>query len=283
MISVNIYDYHNYRTFLSDWFKEQKKTTKGFSLRAFASKAGLSCHSFCSAVVKGRRNLTKAAIEKMVKGLGLDKKQSRYFPALVCFNQAKSIHEKLKYKNELQQEIRSIGKGMSKPYRLIEDQYQFFSKWYHSVVYTLIDMQSFRDEFAVLAQTVDPPITVKQAQESAALLERLSLVYKDDNGIYKICNSSLTTDDQTKMLALSQYYIAGTSLARRAIEQLPSDERNISGVVVGVSPECYKRMVERVNAFRRELVQMAVEDDMPANRVYQLALYLFPVSKEYKA
>ena len=278
--AVKVYDYHDYRAFLADWFDEQRRARKGFSLRAFAAKAGIACHSYCSAVVRGRRNLSKTACERMVEGLGLEKGQARYFRALVHYNQTTKLRDKLAYKRKMEQEIRAADRDISPPYRLVEDHFQFFSRWYHSVVYNLIGMEPFTGDYVDLAQTVEPSISVKQARGSVQLLERLGLIQKGANGTYRVSHAALRTDDQIKSLALSQYYIAGTGLARRAVEETPGDQRNVSGVVVGVSHECYARMVERINAFREELVQMAVDDTAPADRVYQLALYLFPVSRE---
>ena len=41
----------------------------------------------------------------------------------------------------------------------IRDQYEFYSKWYHSAIRSLIDMYPFKDDYSWLAKNVYPPIT----------------------------------------------------------------------------------------------------------------------------
>ena len=89
-----LFDYDNFRTFLQDYFVEQKRLRAVFSHRFFAAKAGFSSSSYCLNVIRGRFNLTPKSVDKMAQAMELDNRQKAYFAALVQYNQAKRTEER---------------------------------------------------------------------------------------------------------------------------------------------------------------------------------------------
>ena len=89
-----IFEYDNYRFFLRDFFKEQKRLKAAFSHRFFARRAGFSSSSFCAHVIEGKRNLTADSLRRMLKGLGLSGRPATYFESLVHYNQARTAEDR---------------------------------------------------------------------------------------------------------------------------------------------------------------------------------------------
>src|SRR6185369_4159464 len=77
--------------------------------------------------------------------------------------------------------------------RLRQDQFQFYSKWYHSVIRSLIEMAGFKDDFKRLAAALSPRITAREAEASVRLLEKLGLIVKNADGVYQATHKTITT------------------------------------------------------------------------------------------
>src|SRR3954467_8725455 len=87
----SVYDYLDYRRYLSDYLTARRLIDAKFSLRAFAVKAGLplSNSSFFSKVIAGKRNLTLDKQFRLAKAMKLSNNEIKYFGLLVQFNQSK--------------------------------------------------------------------------------------------------------------------------------------------------------------------------------------------------
>ena len=68
-----------------------------------------------------------------------------------------------------------------------------------------------------------------------------------------------------------------TLLAADAIDNVPKEERNISGVTIGISEKNIKKVNEELERCRNRLMELAAEDE-DSDRVYRANLHLFPVS-----
>ena len=102
------------------------------------------------------------------------------------------------------------------------------------------------------------------------------LIKKDAEGNYKLTDSAITTGDRTSRLALRGFHQHCLKLGADSIDREPPDSRHISGLTLGISKESYHRIVERVNAFRKE-IDLIAEEDSDADKVYQMQFLLFPV------
>jgi uncharacterized protein (TIGR02147 family) len=274
---ISVFQYTNYRKFLKDKFDEKKRENPRYSHRIFSKSAGLKSSNFLNLIIKGQRNLTRETILRFTSALRLPEKDAQYFEYLVLFNQGKTLKDKDAYFKKAMEVARRV-KTLQRSKLIHEDQYEFYSKWYNTCIWALIDMYVFAGDFKWLAQQVHPPVTVKQARESVALLEKINLVKKMDSGVYKVQHNTISTGDSVKSLALSQFYVDTLKLAAQTVEELPKDKRNITGVTMGLSRKTYDAIVEKINALRQEIIDLA-NADTKSEVVYQLTMPLIPISK----
>lgn len=73
----------DYRQFIAEALSILRKDKRGFSLAAFARKAGFGSRGFIVDVVSGKKRLTSRSLPKVVKGLGLKGKYRQLFVTLV--------------------------------------------------------------------------------------------------------------------------------------------------------------------------------------------------------
>jgi uncharacterized protein (TIGR02147 family) len=274
----SIFNYHDYRKFLADYYEEKKTSRTAFSYQNFSRKAGFLSKSFMFNVINGLKNLSRASVVKICEALEFSKTEAAYFENLVYFNQAPNFTERNFYYEKLNA-IHPVTTEASNARRLRKDQYEFYSNWYHVVVRSLIDL--FPDEtrdYSKLAKMVYPAIKPKQAQKSVELLLRLGLIEKQKNGTYKISSKVLSTGKEAQSLAVQHFHLACMELAAKALRELPGNRRNISGLTLGISPKAYEKICDIIYSSQEKILEVA-EKDTDSDGVYQLNFQLFPVAR----
>ena len=83
---------------------------------------------------------------------------------------------------------------------------------------------------------------------------------------------------ETVGIHVANYHRAMMVRAAESIDLVPSDDRDISSLTLGVGQGGLARLKERVQRFRRELLELSLLEDEP-ERVVQLNFQLFPLSK----
>lgn len=270
-----IFEYLDYREFLRDYYQSKKEANPGFSLRAFSDKIGFKAKDFISRVMQGNKNLSAQSIQKITSGLKFGKRESAFFEDLVWFNQSETMEEKNRWFEKMQNELKIV-RFAAGQHQLAFYQYQVYSHWRHLVVRSLIGMYGFKGDFASLAKSVHPAISIEEAKESVELLEKCNLIEKKEDGSYALVNKDITTGDRTSRIALRGFHQHCLSLGADSIDRDPPNMRNISGLTLGISRESYEKIVERISAFRKEIAQIA-DEDKSADQVYQMQLLLFPI------
>lgn len=277
---INVFDYTEYRKFLADYYSDQKEKMPQFSYKYFANKAGFKNKGFVFNIVKGVKNLSKTSIFKISRAMDLNKSESDYFENLVAFNQAKDLDEKNHFYKRMET-VKNRGNKKSDIPLIRKDQYDFYSSWYLSAIRSLIDMYEFKDDYKWLSQNVYPAITTKQAKNAVITLEKLGLIAKKNNGSYKVKDKTVTTGKEVSSLAVSNLHLETMKLAANALNQIPKNKRNITGLTLGISQKTYETICEEIQNFQSKIMEL-VEKDKDADRVYQLNFHLFPLSNTEK-
>ena len=270
-----VFEYLDYREFLKDYYNSKKEANPAFSLRVFSDKIGFKAKDFISRVMSGSKNLSDQSISKVAAGLRLGKHETEFFTGLVKFNQAETTEDRNTAFEEMQAALK-VARFAEKQHVLGHAQYMVYSHWRHLTVRSLIGMFGFNGDYETLAKQVRPHITAEEAKKSVQLLEECELIKKDKSGKYVLTENSITTGDRTSKLALRGYHQHCLKLAADSIDRDPPSSRHISGLTLGISQEGYERIVERINAFRKEIALIA-EEDQNSDKVFQLEFAMFPV------
>jgi len=82
---LSLLSYTDYRSFLNDFYKEQKRNVPSFSIRYIASKTGVD-PAHVARILKGKRHVSAKNINKFMKLCKLDNQECTYFECMVAFN-----------------------------------------------------------------------------------------------------------------------------------------------------------------------------------------------------
>jgi uncharacterized protein (TIGR02147 family) len=270
----NIFDYTSYRKWLEDFCDAQKTLHTSFSFRSIAHKIGFASPNYLQLVIQGKRNLGNESISRIATTLGLGKKAARYFRLLVDFGQASDITDKNRSFTAI---IRF--KNRSTAAKIIADQFEYYSEWYHCVVRELAaGLQADSIDYANLARRVYPAILPKQAKKSVALLLKLGFLYVNEQGLFGQASPFLTTDRETQSIAVRNFHDTMLNIAREALVNVPPESREISSLTMRISEAGFEKIKTRIQDFKEELMQI-IRDDENVDRVYQADFLFFPVSK----
>ncbi|MBN1758945.1 MAG: TIGR02147 family protein [Chitinispirillaceae bacterium] len=267
-----IFDYSDYRLFLRDYLSTVKSHGTQLTYEELGRRVGFTSKGFVTQILQGKSNIPKEKISRFAGALGLKKREADFFELLVRFNQAKTHRAKNETFKELvtgfKTRIRHIG----------PEKYEFYSAWYYSAVRSLLGYYRFDGDYAKLAQQLIPAITPRQAKKAIDLLERLSLIEKDDEGMYRLTARLLTTGDTVDSLALVNFQQNTMDLAKEALETVHKDSRHGSTLTLGLSPEGYRQAVDKIAQLRKDLLSIA-QFDRHIDRVIQVNLHAFPLTK----
>jgi uncharacterized protein (TIGR02147 family) len=268
----DITSYSDYRQYLKDYVA-YKKSLGYISNRWFAQKVGINSSSWLTVVLQGRKGISAKIANKISQVLKHSRAEAEYFEALVLFNQARITEERNLYYRQLL----SLRKSLDIQ-KMDGEQYEFYATWYHSVVRSIIGMMDFRDEHAFVARNVNPPITEAQVVKSVALLDRLGLIKKNEDGFYRLSSSAISTGEEWKSVAVSGYQQETMKMGWEALDRFKSGKRDVSTLSLGISEQGMNAIKEEIRAFRKKIMQIAVDDE-PADRVYQMNIQFFPMSE----
>jgi uncharacterized protein (TIGR02147 family) len=177
--------------------------------------------------------------------------------------------------------VKVLAKDGSQPQLVRKEQYQYYSEWYHAIIRSLIGLYGFQGDYDKLAQMVYPSITSTQAKKSIILLENLGFITKDDQRGYRLVDKTITSAPEVISLAIHNYHVQASEVARKALNDLPRDRRNFTGITLGISSSVYLQVCREIEAFRTRLLDLAQNDvsNSEEQGVYQLNFQLFSVSQ----
>ena len=271
---INIFEYLNYRDFLKDAYEERHANDWRFSHRFIAEKSGFDSSMF-NKILQGKRNLTDRIIDIFASIFCNGDREKSYFANMVAFNQAKTHSESRQFLEKL------VATKECKVEDLAKDQFEYFDHWYHAVVRELVTFYPYVGDDAALGLMVRPPISASQVKSSIALLERLSMIKKnEETGFYEQTQGLVSSGTESYSTAVNAYIQQNLDVAQSAMDRFERGERNLSTLAFGCDDETYNELVEMVRRFRREVLAKVQSCKKP-NRVFQLGMQLFPLSDPY--
>lgn len=264
----------DYRQYLRDFYEDRKQQVPGYSYRVFCRKSGIKSPSLFIEVIQGKRNLTRRTIPAFIKGLGLTDTDASFFTQLVAFNQSTTSEEK--------QSCLERMRGLRRPVKqkvIPLDQREYFSKWYNPVLRESACIFDWHEDFSLLARSLDPPISTREARNGVSLLLRLGMIVKNPDGKYVQADQAITTGPEVVSDGVRMLNRHLSALGVEAIERFPPSKRDISSMVIGVSSQAFSLIKQEILEFRRRIARI-VDDENHPDQVYNVNIQFFPTSRK---
>ncbi|HEX7479011.1 MAG TPA: TIGR02147 family protein [Polyangiales bacterium] len=267
---LDVFKYLDFRQFLADLYELKKR--RGYSYRAFSRAAGLGAPNYLKLVVSGQRNLTAAMAERFAATCGLQGDGATYFERLVAFNQAKTTEER----NASYAQLAAF-RRYRQAHRLEHAQAAYHSKWYLPAIRELCASPDFKPDPRWIASVLRPAIEPAEAKQALDLLVTLGLLTRDEQGRLRQADPVVSTGAETQNMNVRNYHAEMMRRAAAAMELFPATERDISSLTLCVGPLALAQIKQRIQAFRRELIELA-EGERGRSQALQINFQLFPLS-----
>lgn len=216
----------------------------GYSLRSYARSLGVS-HSLLSLVLAGKR-APSARLSALVAKSGV-----------------------------LRNQMRSGDRGESQYTDLKEEDFARIASWVHYAILSLVHLPGFSPSGKDLAYR----LRITRVQAMAAwrdLVQTGTLVKKE--GKWVRSKKQLTVNN-TASSETSRAFVRGfLKKAEESLDTEPFSARNLTTITFPMREADLPVAIEQIKDFRRKLCKN-MENRESADRVYTLAIQLFPLSK----
>ena len=159
------------------------------------------------------------------------------------------------------------------------DSFRFFSDWKNPVIRELAPAMPGAKPLA-LAHACRPKVSAAEVSETLKFLVNAGLLKKDESGNYQQTDKSVTTGpmDATPVAVRGLHRQMG-EIALETIEGVPQDERNFSGLTLGVTRGAYEEIVKEIAEFRKRVIAIATREE-ETDDVYRMNIQFFPMTNK---
>lgn len=267
-----MFRYHDYRAFLASYYEAKKP--RGFSYRAFARAARLGAPNYLQLVINGQRGLTERMARRFAQTCGLAGDAADYFVALVAFNQSDTNEER----NEHYQKLGRF-RRYRRAHKLELADAAYHSTWYLPAIRELSLSRAFRDDPEWIGSMLRPRVKAADVREALQTLLELGLLQRTEDGKLSQKLRVVSTGAETQGLHVANYHAEMMQRATAAMSDVPACERDISSLTLCLGSRGIVQLKERIQAFRRELLELSETETKPS-RVVQVNFQLFPLSAD---
>jgi uncharacterized protein (TIGR02147 family) len=266
-----LFSYFDYQEYLRDFYEERKRENPFVSYRYMGGKLDLD-PGFLLKVMQGKLHLSEKSLPRICGFLKLSEREADYFGMLVRYNKAKNPADIKLYFEQLA----ALRDSRARPVQ--ESQYAFYQKWYHSAIHALLSIYEFRGDYRELGSLLSPSITAAEARASIRLLVKLNMARRDENGVFRPADALVTSGERWQEGAIRDFQEQTIRLSAEALERCPREERDISTVTITLAEHELPEIRERIRQLRQSI--LSLDTDTTPERVYQLNIQLFPVTRK---
>ncbi len=264
---VNIFDFTKFRKFLEEYQECRQRSEPKFTRTEFCNRLGLpKTRSYFNDVLRGKP-VTPEMQGRFEKVIGLKGAESKYFDAMIRFDQAKVGDARDKAFEEML--------ALNPHPQVIVDPESFalFSHWYNVVLFHLLEVEKVGDDLSELAKKIFPPVPQKKLESALALLQKMHLVRKNVDGEWKPTRESFSTVQQCKDKMVLQYQKQCLELSKEVLES--AESRDMTTFSFSVSQKGRRRIAQEVEKFKERIRRVISSDVDPATEVEHINLHVF--------
>ncbi len=271
--SINIYDFIDYREFLSSYIEQMQEVKSSWSLNAFANLLGAKNGSTIFKILNEERNLGNELTKKICNYFNFLPEQEEYFRDLIKldqFSKSSTIYKLVKrgLKSKLEDtKVRNVEMNRDSSNSSI---------WYY-ILRVLIENKILDPETYKLKEElyVCPPSNIQQI---VADLKREKLLIKKDGKLI-LSDEHLETLTSTIPGSLCRTHINMLEFTIETFKNIDFNKENLysSNYTVSLTEEDYKELRNELAETIRVFVNECSGKIKSQKKVYQLQFQLYPL------
>lgn len=269
-----IYDYVDYRAFLSDSLAHIQNKNSKYSATAYVRQAGFGENSrgYFNLIMNGKRNLSSSTILGFARTLKLNEKETFHFENLVHYNQATTESEKVLYFERINKNMK--GKS-SHAFELLKSQYNYFSNWYMLAIRELVSNQDFKEDYDYISKRLRNKVSKKEIIESINDLLKLGLLKRNNTGVIEQSEEFINfTDTSMNYTVANALHTQFLEKAKESLKEDAYENRSASCVVIATDSANFEKIREEIKAFREQILNKYGTSNAKVDCVLNLGIQL---------
>lgn len=264
-----LFDYDDYRSYLSDYYEAGKVNTRYFTHRWFAMKAGKSA-GYLKNIISGRARLAESSCSAVAEALRLDPIQAAYLTDLVRLERAEAAE-----RENILTRLRVL-RAEHHARWLDASRHAYLSRWYYVAVREMVALREFRPDAAWIAPRLVPPVALKEVEECLRALPELGVVEVQEDGSWTLGDADLRFErDGEHLRALRAFH---AEMLAKAASSMDLADRSLRYLVT----KTITVRKDQLGALHRRLDRVLAEftDEPEADTVVQCHFSAFALATD---
>jgi uncharacterized protein (TIGR02147 family) len=263
----SVFDYHDYRLFIRDCIEYFGESERGFARSAKFSSA------YMTLLLKGHRKITPEMRKKILKPLGLNKDEQKYFALICVVADTNSSDKRIEALKKIQK-IRFYRKQNPRETEV----FQYLARWYFVAIRELSLLPNFVAEAFWIQERLCFPVSIREISKALEFLMDHGFLVKSEDGKIKPPEKRIECKGEVFSIGLAQLYKQTFSLALESIDKIDRQDRMVQGSVLPVSKKNYQ-MVKSIMEEALKKVSELCRQDENADSVYYVGAMSFPMAE----
>lgn len=232
-----------------------------YSLRSYADKVGVHVGTL-SAVLNGKRNVSRGLAEKIARKLLIDPQQRTELLDL--------FPQKIRTANSNESQL-----SKTRYLELEASQFKMISEWEHYAILSLMNCKDFDSSYSWMATRLG--LTEVRTKEVIERLIEVGIVRRTENGTLARDKSPYRSSDDTVNLSLRKSHDITMDLAKESLHHDDIHERDFTHLTMSIDPKKIVQAKEMIRQFQDDL--SSVMETGEQTEVYRFSTQLFPLTK----
>ena len=159
-----------------------------------------------------------------------------------------------------------------------KDAFEYYDSWKNQVVRELAPMMPGAMP-GEIAKACTQEISALEVRKSLAFLERAGLLKQVRENVYEQTDKAVVGSKEGLTLAIRSMHREMGRLGIESIDQFGPEDRNVTGVTLGVNREGYEEIVKELDACRKKIISIAAKCGT-LDQVCRLNLQFFPLTQK---
>lgn len=276
-------DYLDFRKYLADYYQYRRELSKNdirpYNYAVFSAGANIKSPNYLKLIIEGRRNLSEDMIAKFAKAMGLGKEQAEEFKLLVLYGQASDPADRnmhLRALNEKRVDLKL------KSGEIDQKTWEKIPSWLTWILYAMVDQKDVSFEPEKLRESLRNKANVDEIQAAVNSLMNAGELVKDaETGEVKKARSLMESAEEVPVALVRKLQAELMYLGLESLFQDSPTEREFGSATLSLTKQEFEELRFSLRKIRKEAQKNIGVKRLTSkgDRVYQLNLQLFPITK----
>ena len=243
-----------------------------YSLRAFSRDLQMS-FSGLSQIINHKRGISETKLDKVIEQLQLSHLEKTIFKLSAMAQHQRKLNQRIAAQKQLEEVISN-----AKFEQINLDAFRVICYWYHFAILEMLPLAEFKNDEAWIAKKLG--LDVETVVEAVRRLFRLGYLIKNSRGKWKDGFQNLSTPTDIPSEAIKSFQGEILNKAKASLREDDILQRDITSITLAFPSEKMAEAKEMIKKFRRHFNNKFQPDKYKMDRIYCLAIQLFPLDKQ---